>query len=102
MLFSGIAAACDWGGFVTTATGLVCRFSIPKYHPASAKNIRAATAAPSSTFLLELLAGTVVITLVCAGASCSRFATSAADCGRRNGSFARQAATASSQTGETS
>src|SRR5258708_33429332 len=97
MLFSGIAAACDWGGFVTTATGLVCRFSIPKYHPASARNIRAATPAPSSTFLLELLAGTVVSALVCAGASCSRCATSAADCGRRDGSFARHAATTSSQ-----
>src|SRR5437667_10799957 len=99
MLFSGIVAACDWGGFVTNAAGLVCRFSIPKYHPASAKNIRAATAAPSSTFLLELLAGTVVIALVCARVPCSHCATSAADCGRRDGSFARQAATASSQTG---
>src|SRR5216684_5555581 len=97
MLFSGIAAACDWGDFVTTATGLVCRFSIPKYHPASAKNIRTATPAPSTTFLLELLAGTVVIALVCAGASCSRFATSAVDCGRRLGSLAKHAATTSSQ-----
>src|SRR5436309_5687420 len=98
MLFSGTAATCDWGDFVTTAPGLVCRFSIPKYHPASAKNITAATPAPSSTFLLELLPGTVVSALVCAGASCSRCATSAADCGRRGGSLARQAATAFSQT----
>src|SRR5712692_10028705 len=101
MLFSGIAAAFDWGGFVTTATGLVCRFSVPKYHPASAKNIRAATPAPSSTFLLELLAGTVVTALAGAGASCNRCAISAADCGRRDGSLARQAATAFSETGET-
>ena len=98
MLFSGIAATCAWGGLATIATGLVCRFSIPKYHPASAKNIRAATPAPSTTLLLELLAGTVVIALVCAGASCSRCPTSAADCGRRGGSLARHAATASSQT----
>src|SRR5205807_8059486 len=98
ILFSGIAAACDWGDFVTTATGLVSRFSIPKYHPTSAKHIMAATPAPSSTFLLELLPGTLVVAFVCARASCSRCATSAADCGRRDGSFAKHAATASSQT----
>src|SRR5437763_3071092 len=97
MLFSGTAATCDWGDFVTAATGLVCRFSIPKYHPASAKNITAATPAPSTSFLLELLPGTVVIPLVCAEASCNRCATSAADWGRRAGSLARQAASVSSQ-----
>src|SRR5882724_568178 len=72
MLFSGIAAACDWGGFVTTATGLVCRFSIPKYHPASAKNIRAATPAPSRTLLFGPVAETVVTGLICGEASCGR------------------------------
>ncbi len=51
----------------------------------------------SSTFLFDFLAGSLRI-LVGPGTSSSRCATSAADCGRRDGSFARQAATASSQT----
>ena len=50
----------------------------------------------SSGFLFELLPGVVLI-LACPDGSWSRCATSTADCGRRDGSFARQAATTSSQ-----
>src|SRR5207244_11401427 len=90
--FSEIPDGCD--------TGLTCCSNVPKDKPASARIESAAMPPTTSVFLFEILLGALVI-LVCRVGSCSRCATSEADCGRRDGSFARHTATASSQTLET-
>src|SRR6266513_2272156 len=87
--FSGIAAACD--------TGLACGLDAAKYNPASERAKTRAMPPTSSAFLFKLLPG-ALLAFVGPGASRNRSATSVADCGRSNGSFARQEATASSQT----
>src|SRR5438034_7614888 len=64
ILFSGIAAACDWGGFVTTATGLFCGLIFQNYNLAGVKIIRPASPQPTSIFRLDFWQGTVVVALV--------------------------------------
>ena len=66
MLLSGIAAACDWGDFVTTATGLVCASVFQKTIRPVLKSVRAATPREKPCSV-RFLAGTVVIALVAAG-----------------------------------
>src|SRR2546422_11693513 len=91
MDFSAIADACE--------IGRACRFDAPKYTPANARTAAATTPPTSSAFLFDFLAGAPII-LVGLAVSCSRCATSGADCGRRGGAFSRQAATTSFQTRE--
>src|SRR5947208_16012492 len=101
MLLSGIRRAADSeraGEGAAVATGLLCHFKNPKYHPSMARTQTAAMPVPKSNLLLRRLEGTEGTVPVLAKESCNRCTTSAADCGRRDGSLARQAATASSQT----
>src|SRR5438067_9255299 len=99
MLFSATAAACAAGVLETDAAGWTRSFDLVKYHPAIA--IRQAAATPA--VMAICLSGRVarVVSVRVSGKD-NRFATSAVDCGRFAGSFARQAATVSSQTGGTS
>src|SRR5215510_2236322 len=92
MDFSRIDAACG--------IGLACRFATPKYDPASARTQTAAMPLISSVFLFDVLPAATLVP-VCPTGSCSCWATSAADCGLWDGSFARQAATTFPQTCET-
>src|SRR2546428_246715 len=88
MDFSGIADACE--------IGWACRFDAPKYMPANTRTHTVAILAISSGFGFEVLPGDVFIRAGPDG-SWGRCATSTADCGRRNGFFARQSATVFSQ-----
>src|SRR5215471_2632166 len=92
MDFSGIAVACD--------SGWACRLDAAKYTPAKMRMKAAATPAIRSGFLFAALAKVFAIFAGPDG-SWRRCATSVADCGRRDGSFARQPATTFSQSGET-
>src|SRR5439155_18133349 len=89
---SGIGAACG--------SGSGCRFDVPKYKPARNKTDSTAIPPKNSGLLLSRFPEVTVV-LGCADGSWSRCATSVADCGRRDGSFARQDATTSSQIRET-
>src|SRR6266513_5436530 len=100
MLFSETAAACAAGVLETDAAGWTRAFDFVKYHPAIAIRQAAATAAVMAICLTRRV-GRVVNPRVCGRDCCKRLATSAADCGRFAGSFAKQAATVSYQTGGT-
>src|SRR6059058_2632643 len=90
--------AIDFSGFDGVyGFGFACRLNAPRYKPASARTESTVMPPMISVFLFNLLLG-VTLVLAGAGASCRRCATSAADCGRCGGSFARHAATVSSQT----
>src|SRR6266550_3375952 len=97
MLFSETTAACPAGVLETDAAGWTRGFDFVKYHAAIA--IRQAAATPA--VMAICLSGRVARVLsarVCGKDNCNRFATSAVDCSRFVGSFARQAAMVSSQT----
>src|ERR1700749_428386 len=92
MDFSGIAAAAP--------IGLACRLNAPKYKPAITSTDAAAMPAKIVALLPEVLPRDIV-TLVSRVGSCSCWATSAADCGRFDWSFAKHAAIVFSQIGGT-
>src|SRR6266404_1377772 len=100
MLFSETAEACAAEVFETEVVGWTRGFDFVKYHPAIATRQVAATLAMMAIFLSGRVARFLSIR-VCGRDNSSRCATSAVDCGRFAGSFARQAATVSSQTGGT-
>src|SRR5438094_10679232 len=100
MLFSETAVACVAGVLETDAARWTRGFDLVKYHPAIAIRQAAATPAMIAIFLSGRVAR-VLSVRVCGRDNCNRLATSAVDCGRFAGSFARQAATVSSQTGGT-
>ena len=100
MLFSETAVACATGAVETDAAGWTRGFDFVKYHPAIAIRQAAATPAVMAIFLSGRVARVHSIR-VCGRDNCNRCATSAVDCGRRAGSFARHAATVSSQIGGT-
>src|SRR5215472_15559157 len=99
--FSKGKTAIDFSRIIA-ARGNDCAgcFNTSKYTPVSTRIENATILPTSSRFLFKLLSDTLLI-VVWLDTSCSRCATSAADCGRCDGSFARQAATVSSQTAET-
>src|SRR5882724_1852264 len=101
MLFSETAAACAADLLGTEAAGWTRGFDFVKYHPAIAIRQAAATPAVAVAICLTGRVARVLNVRVCGRDNCKRLATSAVDCGRFAGSFARQAATVSSQTGGT-
>src|SRR6266481_304190 len=90
MLFSETAAACAAGVLETDAAGWTRGFDFAKYHPAIAIRQAAETPAMMAIFVSGRVARRVLRVRVCGRDN--RFATSAVDCGRFAGSFARQAA----------
>src|SRR5438477_9881946 len=101
MLFSETTAACPAGVLETDAAGWTRGFDFVKYHAAIAIRQAAATPAAMAIFLSDRVAR-VVSVRVSGRDNFNRLATSAVDCGRFAGSFAKHAATVSSQTGGTS
>src|SRR5437899_3337690 len=100
MLFSETAAA--WlAGVGRETAGWTRGFAFVKYHAAIAIRQAAATPAMMAIFLSGRVAR-VISVRVSGMDNCNRLATSAVDCGRFAGSFAKHAATVSSQTGGTS
>src|SRR5439155_18695212 len=95
MLFSETGAGCAAGVLETDGADWTCAFDFVKYHPAIAIRQAPATPAMIAIFLSGRVAR-VLSVRVCGRDN--RFATSAVDCGRFAGSFARHAATVSSQT----
>src|SRR6266446_5409847 len=88
MLFWEMAAACAAGVLETDTAGWTGAFDFVKYHAAIA--IRQAAATPP--MMAIFLSGRVARILggcVSGRPTCNRFATSAVDCGRFAGSFAR-------------
>src|SRR5438552_18322546 len=82
MLFSETAAACAAGVVETDAAGWTRGFDFVKYHAAIAIRQAAATPAVMAIFLSDRVA-CVISVRVSGRDNCSRFATSAVDCGRR-------------------
>src|SRR5437762_767239 len=99
-LFSETAGACAAGVLETDGADWRCGFDFVKYHPAIAIRQAPATPAMIAIFLSGRVAR-VLSVRVSGRDNCNRLATSAVDCGRFAGSFARQAATVSSQIGKT-
>src|SRR5437764_6243294 len=103
MDFSGaIATATAVEERAAVAAGFACRFEIPKYTPPSASRQTAAIPMLTSSFLRGRLVRTDATLPVFTEDSSNRCPTSDADCGRRAGSLARQAATVSSHAAGTS
>src|SRR5438445_12741668 len=98
MLLGETAAACVAGVLETDAAGWTRAFDFVKYHPAIAIRQAAATPAVIAIFVSGGVAR-VLSDRACGRDNCNRLATSAVDCGRFAGSFARHAATVSSHTG---
>src|SRR6266550_1106785 len=96
MLFSETAPACAAGALETGAAGWTRGFDFVKYHAAIAIRQAAATPAVMPIFLTGRVAR-VLNDRVCGKGNCNRLAISAVDCGRFAGSFAKHAATVSSQ-----
>src|SRR5438445_11456607 len=97
-LFSETAAACAVVALETDAAGWTRSFDFVRYHPAIAIRQAAATPAVMAIFVSGGVAR-VLSDRACGRDNCNRLATSAVDCGRFAGSFARHAATVSSHTG---
>src|SRR4051812_13929863 len=101
MVFSEMAALCAANVPERSVAAWIRGFDFAKYHPAAAIRQAAAIAAVIAIFLTVRVA-LVVCVRVSGRDNCNRSATSAVERGRFAGSFARQAATVSSQTGGTS
>src|SRR2546423_1408753 len=101
MLFSETVVACAAGELEKDAAVWMRGFDFVKYQAAIAIRQAAATPAVIAIFLSGRVARFLSVR-VCGRDNCNRLATSAVDCGRFVGSFARQAATVSSHSGGTS
>src|SRR5947199_4265678 len=90
MLLSETAAACAAGALGTGAADWTRGFDFVKYHPAIAITQAPATPAMMAIFVSGRVARLLSVR-VSGRDNCKRLATSAVDCGRFGGSFARQA-----------
>src|SRR6266496_6358685 len=96
MLFSGIAVAVETGATLPTLAW--AGLKTPKYHPPKASKQSDASARARTLFFDRGKNDLKACGRASADGICNLRAISVTDCGRRPGSFARQAATHSSHT----
>src|SRR5437868_5668574 len=98
MLFSGMTGP-DVAAFDGDAARFICGLAIARYHPAIAIKQRRPSATGIRIHFFDRFVETSILSVVGGKPTCRRRAISAVDCGRFAGSFARHAATVSSQAG---